>query len=229
MKKLIILFLIVLSVNSYSQKINLGIEAGFNSSTFFNHTGSANQNSNTVGLGNINSYQIGGIAEFNFGAGFYGQTGLSFSNKGTDRFNVGQSTYGPNSTIKISYLQIPVNLEFKQPLNKSKKLIAIAAAGFYIARGISGSEKGIEVNNNGINTTINNPVRFTNDNTYNPGYTSVNPLDVGYNLVAGIQYYDFQLKFNFNKGFSKVLPNSSDIKFVNNVVNISAVYLIKIK
>ena len=170
MRRVLVLCLILLSLNAFSQKFKVGVEVGTISSTFNNQTGTA-----YIGLNNINSFQLGGIAEYEIGSGFYGQTGLFFNQKGCEKYPTNQNL-GSSTTLKISYLQLPLNIEYK--INLISNLKAIVGAGFYIARGISGTEKGTE-NSTGITQVVNNSVHFTTDNTYNKGYTSVNPYDFG--------------------------------------------------
>ena len=178
-----------------------------------------------TGVGNTNSFQIGAITEYKFGAGFFGQSGLFFSRKGSDVYTTA-GNQGSTSTINISYLQLPLNIEYKIPVTKHLK--AIVGTGLYFSVGLSGTEKGTD-NSTGTIKPYNPPIHFTSDNNSNSGYTSVNPFDVGSNLFAGVECHNFQLKFNFNKGFSKVLTASLTNKFVNDVVDISAGYLFKLK
>ena len=220
MKRILLLCSVLLTLNAFAQKFSFGIEGGLNSSTFFNQTNGRTY----VGLGYTNSFQLGAITECKFGAGFFGQSGLFFSRKGSDVFATDENT-GSFTTIKMSYLQIPFNLEYKIPLTKDLK--AIIGTGLYFSVGLSGTEKGID-NSTGTIVPVDRPIHYTTDNEYNVGYTSANPFDVGYNLFGGVEYKSFQFKFNFNKGFSKVLT-ASDNKFVNDVINISAGYLIKLK
>ena len=218
MKGLLVVAAFVLTVNSYAQKFKVGIQAGYNSTAMVNETGTV-----YIGLNNINTMHFGGIAEIDFGSEFYGQSGLLFSQKGCEKYPT-DLTPGSSTTLNVSYLELPLNIEYKIKLPKSWK--ALVGTGFYIARGLSGTEKGTN-NTTGVQTTVNNTVHFTNDNTYNSSYTSVNPYDFGYNLFVGAEYKSFQLKVNLNNGFSKVITQGST-RFQNQVVNVSAGYLFKI-
>ena len=218
MRRILVLCLILLSLNAFSQKFNAGIEVGLNNSILNNQTGTQ-----YIGIISTNSFQLGGIAEYELGSGFYGQSGLLFSQKGCDKYPTNQNL-GSSSTLKLSYLELPLNLEYK--INLTKNFKGIIGAGFYIARGISGSESGID-NSTGITVPFNLPVHFTTDNTTNTAIESINPYDFGYNLLLGVQYKNFQIKANMNNGFSKVLMQGGT-RYQNQVLNVSAGYLFKI-
>jgi len=218
MKGLFVIGALVLTLNSFAQKFKVGIQAGYNSATLVNETGTS-----YIGLDNINTFHFGGIAEFELGSGFYGQSGLLYTQKGCQKYPTNLSL-GSTTTLNIAYLELPLNVEYKIKLSKSWKVLV--GTGFYISRGLVGTEKGTD-NTTGVQTTVNNSVHFTNDNTFNSTYTSVNPYDFGYNLLVGTEYKNFQLKVNLNNGFSKVLTQGST-RFQNQIVNVSAGYLFKI-
>ena len=217
--RILLISILFLSTNAFAQRFSAGVEAGYSIASYSDQSGTTN-----LGTGNINTFQLGGIAEYNLGAGFFAQSGLSFSQKGTTQFPTNGNT-GTTSTIKISYLQIPLNIEYKISFKKDWK--AIIGTGFYIARGLSGTEVGSDYEVGGT-TVINRSVHFTTDNTTNNSYTSANPYDFGYNLFLGVEYKHFQVKASLNNGFSKVL-SQGDTRFQNQVTNISASYLWPLK
>jgi len=214
MKKILLLLLVFISIESYSQKLSVGLTGGYDIASF------ADKNDNSdLSISHINVFNIGGIAEYNWAHNFYIQSGLLFSQKGT---NESSPWFGFSGTIKLSYLDIPVNLEYKTNLNKQVK--ALLGAGFYVSRGISGTQKGTDSTNLGT-TVVNSSVHFTNNSTDN---LSIQPFDFGFDAFAGIEWKGFQLKFNYSRGLTNMYPVGTT-KFFNQTIGFSAGYLVKIK
>ncbi len=222
MRKLIFVILIIVSVSTYSQKIDIGLHAGFVSASYFNA-----DNSNNVNTSAISSYQIGATSEFKLNQHWYFQTGLSWVEKGSVKARSFIATSGNSTTIKIDYLQLPANMKYKFQLNKDLK--GFVGAGFYLSAGISGTDIGNDlVYGTGAIVPVNNKVVFTTNQTPSQNYTSVNPFDFGYNAFAGIEYKHFVVELNYGKGLSKV--EVAPIKqYQNQTMGISVGYVWSLK
>jgi hypothetical protein len=224
MRKFITMILCVVSVTTFGQ-LKLGIEGGYNISQF-SQKGS---NQQYYDLSNINGFNVGIVAEEKLRKHFFLQTGLSFTEKGSEKITTSYANSGASTTIKLNYLELPLNLVYKLKLNHS--VTALLGAGFYGAMGISGTEKGantIKDPNTGTIvpvSEINNKVKFSNNTTQvDNNITYVEPIDMGYNVLAGLEWKNFQFKASLNNGFTSIYPTGSTT-FHNNVYSFSIAYL----
>ncbi len=224
MRKIITMVLCAVSITTFGQ-LKLGIEAGYNIAQF----AEKGSNQQYYHLSNINGFNIGLVAEEKLNKHFFMQTGLSFTEKGSEKITTQYATNGASTTIKLDYLQLPVNLVFKVKLNHC--ITALLGAGLYGAFGISGTEKGDNTvkdpNGNIINiSTVNNKVKFSNNTTQVDNNTTyIKPFDIGYNVLAGIECKNFQIKAIVNNGFKSIYPTGSTT-FRNNVYGLSVAYLV---
>jgi hypothetical protein len=220
MRKLVTIILCFISVTTFAQ-LKLGIEAGYNVSQFTSKGG----NSQFFFLSNLNTFQAGLVGEEKLNKHFFLQAGVSFTQKGSvkdaTQYAVGG---GPSTIVKLNYIQIPVNMFYKIKLNSSLK--ALLGAGLYGAFGISGSDKGTSIDaTTGSESQVNNKVRFQNNTIYVAGITYIKPFDIGYNLVAGLEWKNLQFKATINDGFKNIYP-SGDTEFRNQVFSATVAYLL---
>jgi hypothetical protein len=153
---------------------------------------------------------------------FYFSSGLLFIEKGGIKNKTDFAITGSNTTTKINYLQVPVDLTFKRSLTTNMQLVL--SGGLYGAYGISGTQKGTDVSQSST-MQINNTVHFTNSSSYYAtDKTPVRPFDLGYQFSAGIEYKSVQLKLNYSKGFTNIYPSGTS-QFYNHVAGISVAYL----
>lgn len=213
----------------------MGIQAGFNSVKFLE----PKFNSNVYSP--VNAFQTGLETEISLSKSLSLQTSLlCFENGSAYSISYGPDAGGANTMIKIYYLRLPVNIIYKIKLGK--QLNVLAGAGIYAARGLWGNEKGSWLGAfNGIiphSGTVDNKVVFRN----NPGslivydttkITAVKLYDIGYNLLAGFEWKNFQLTASFTNGLTCIFPNSdmrnSVLKFKNHSFGVSLAYLFPLK
>lgn len=218
MKKTFLAAFCFLTVSSFAQ-IKIGVEAGYNSSKL----GMTGANQQYYSLSSISTFDLGMIAEKSYSKQFSISSGLLFFQKGGIKNKTDFAISGSNTTTKINYLHVPLNLNYKIALDKNIK--AIITAGLYGAYGISGSEKGTYESSTS-STPINNDIHFTNNSSYySTTNTAVKPFDFGYHFAAGIEWKSYQLKLNYNHGFSDINPSGST-KFYNENLGISLAYLL---
>ncbi len=221
MRKTAAFILCFISVSAFAQ-LRVGIQAGYNISQF----SSKGSNTQYYNLANINTFQAGLIAEEKLNNHFFAESGLSFAQKGSIRTTNTQYALdgGPNTTTKLNYLQIPLNLIYKVKLNTS--LTALAGAGFYGAFGLSGSEKGTDENSSGTVSPVNNKIKFQNNTFFVANTTYVKPFDIGYNVFVGLEWKkSLQFRATINDGFKGIYP-TGDTEFRNQVFNLSITYLV---
>jgi hypothetical protein len=139
-----------------------------------------------------------------------------------------------NTTIKADYLRLPINVVYKLVI--SDDVNALGGAGLYIARGLSGTEKGYQYSNSNFppyssdSAQVNNKVQFTTASASGENTTALKPMDFGYNVLLGIEYHSFELTANYSRGFLKAYTNPTfDYNFKNNTLAISVAYLFSLK
>jgi hypothetical protein len=218
MKKTFLAAFCFLTVSAFAQT-KIGIEAGYNSSKL----GMTGNNQQYYSLSGIGTFDIGMIAEKNYSKNFSLSSGLLFFQKGGIKNKTDFAVSGSNTTTKINYLQVPLNLNFKYPVDK--KIQVLLTTGLYGAYGISGSEKGT-LETSSSTTSINNSIHFTNNSSYySSDKTAVKPFDFGYHFSAGIEWKSYQLRLNYNHGFTTINPSGST-KFYNENLGVSLAYLL---
>jgi len=201
MKKLLFTLFCFLSLSGFSQ-LKYSIVGGYYGSGF-TMTGS---NQSYYSLPKISSFSAGLSAETTFDSTYSVSFGLSYFQKGGSRIKTIQASYGPSTTTKINYLQIPLDINYKKRLNK-QGLNFLLSGGFYFAVGLSGTDKGTDYEITTQTTTIDNKVHFTTDGTYyNNNETPIKPVDFGYHFSTGLEWKALQLRFDYSHGFTNIEP-----------------------
>ena len=217
MKKCLMIIFCFISVSSFSQ-FSLGVKGSFQMAKLFDK----GSNQQYYDLSNINTIQAGIVLEKDLSKYFFIQSGITYNQKGGYKEYTGLATSGSTTTLKVNYIQVPVNLVYKEKLNKSLKIVV--AAGFYGAVGISGTEKGYDKSVSST-TTIDRKVQFTNSAVYVNNETLVKPIDFGYNLSGGVEWNKFQFTIDFSRGFQTIFPVGTT-NFSVQTLGVSAVYLL---
>jgi len=207
----------LVTVSSFAQ-FKLGIQAGYLSAQSIDK-GNDQQYYNLSG---IPTFEAGVVAEQPLGKHIFFETGLTFIEKGNSKSPTAFANSGSTTTTKIDYLQIPLDLAYKTNLNKEVKLMI--ASGFYIARGIAGTEKGTTKSSIGVTSTVDKKIQFTNNNDNSSTNTLVKPFELGYNFNAGIEWQKFQFTATFSRGFGNIYPVGTT-SFSNQTIGITVAYL----
>src|SRR5688572_30155329 len=162
---------------------SFGIRAGVNFQNINGNDGNGEKLKNDL----LTGFNIGLNAEIPVGVDFYFQPGLLYSLKGAKSEDVilGQSF---NTTLKISYLEIPLNFLYKPLLGTGHLLLGF---GPYVAFGIGG-----EATYDGGGSSLTEKVKFKNTvSSSDPNdVVYIKPMDAGANLLAG---YEFSNRFSF--------------------------------
>ena len=194
MKKLLVVFFVLASVNSYSQgfiggimqKVHFGLKAGANYSDF------NNANFNTQGL---YGFHAGMMIEYRFNDHFSIHEDILFSTQGARLRD--QSTFGQDQ-IKLSYVSLPIL--FKYTTN----------VGLYFE---AGPQVNTNVGNNFQDPALKNYARRLDAGVAGGlGYQTAMGLGIGLRYFAGLtQVPDFQY-------------GGINTKFTNNVAQVSLFY-----
>lgn len=181
---------------SHAGRASIGIRGGVN---FQNLTGK-DDNGDKINNDMLTGFNAGLNAEIPVGTDFYFQPGVLYTIKGAKGSDIilGQTI---KSEIKISYLELPLNLIYKPMLGGGHMLLGF---GPYVAFGMSG-----KVSYSGGGTSQNSDIKFKNkvmitdpDNVY-----YIKPLDAGANMLIGYEFGN-KLSFQLNTqlGLTKINP-----------------------
>jgi hypothetical protein len=225
MRKSVLLLLFILSTHYfvYSQ-VSIGIRGGVNLSAMAFESASR-QKSGGLGSGNeLENLQADVLLNVPLYGGLYLQPVFGYVTKGTlfKSSGIPQTTsarsgeYG--STVKVHYIEMPVNLLYKFRLSGCKLVIG---AGPYAAYAIKGNYR-TDVMENG-NVVAHNKRALAFDNTDNLVTQGMylSRWDAGINTTAGIELNSMvTININYSKGFMN-LDNSSAYKVKNSSLGIT--------
>jgi outer membrane protein with beta-barrel domain len=172
----------------------------------------------------INSFMVGAGAEIPLGRKWFFEPALLYFGNGShiseELSNPAYNSY-LNVTVRLYYLRIPVNFIYKAELVKAVHVFA--GAGLYFSRGIWGKENG-QLTSKGFGTSsenIDSNTKFQNGVSIYWTNPTFNPYDLGYTVLAGIEWKQFQLSSSINNGLIKAYSG-----FNNNLWNSAfSVYL----
>ncbi len=204
MKKLIILFLIALSIN-YASAQHFGIKGGLNLAKI-----KASSEGISVSFDNLITFHAGFVYDTPISDNFYFNTGVLFSQKG---FKFGTQTVDGSIDVKLklNYIQVPLNFAIKTDVGNAK---LFAQAGPFLAIAISGKGEG----------SITGLGSGSGDVEFGAGEYEYKRLDAGLGLGAGVELEKVQLSINYDFGLVDI-QNVSDSKTNTRTLQFSACYL----
>src|ERR1700761_128700 len=212
MKKLMICILCLASIPCFAQ-FRVGVQGSFSSIGFWStdrYTGYPS----TEFIWEMNGFRGGVFGEYDLGySGLMLVPSLTY---GVNGAHVGQSIGFPananfsynfsDSRIKIYNVQLPINLEYGYRV--SQKFKVFAGVGVYVAKSISGTEKGNYSVDSFNNSNYAFTIRKTNNLEFNnhrsqfvAGQSNVQPIDGGFDILAGFQWKKLQISASYNRGF----------------------------
>jgi hypothetical protein len=204
MKKI---FLSVLTITIFSMvshaQFKIGIKAGGNL-----NEQRINVSSGTMYAGDrLRGYHAGLISELHLGGNFYVQPQLLFSRKGATYFN---STSTGEVKLRMSYVEVPVNVLYKITLPFGK---AFAGAGAAFGYAVGGSEQ-----KKGVTTKL-----------YSGTVKNWKREDISMNMLAGLEFNNgFFASLNYQRGFLDVYKGD-EVAVKNKSFAVSVGYLVAIK
>ncbi len=155
----------------------------------------------------INSFQIGAGAEIPLGRKWFLEPALLYFGSGS---HISEQSLNPGIDwdlivdVHLYYLRIPANLIYKTELVKSVHFFA--GAGLYFSRGLWGKENGQLITEGGgiWSQNVDNNIKFHNGTSTSAADLNFNPYDIGYNVLAGIEWKQFQLTSGISNGLIQV-------------------------
>ncbi len=176
---------------SHTGGTSFGLRAGVN----FQNINGKDENDEKLKNDMLIGFNIGVNAEIPVGIDFYFQPGLLYTIKGAKSEDV------VNTTIKISYLEIPLNFLYKPMLGKGHLLLGF---GPYVAFGIGG-----KATYEGGGSSLSEKIKFqkTVKSSDPDDVVYIRPMDAGANMLVGYEFgnrVSFQL--NTQLGLTKINP-----------------------
>jgi hypothetical protein len=175
---------------------SFGIRAGVN----FQNINGKDENDDKLKNDMLTGFNIGFNAEIPVGVDFYFQPGLLYTIKGAKSEDVilGQPF---NTTLKISYLEVPLNFLYKPLLGTGHLILGF---GPYVAFGIGG-----KATYEGSGSSLTEKIKFqkTVMSSDPDDVVYIRPMDAGANLLVGYEFgnrISFQL--NTQLGLTKINP-----------------------
>ena len=213
-KIFILLFLIAVSQNNFSQTI--GIKAGMNISKF-DITNRYKENYSDRIVYRIGS-QVGVTANFSISKVFSVETGVSLFSKGSN-FTSGYFGNYQNDVSRISllYVNLPLYLKTSIPIGKAKIFVAF---GPYIGYGFSGKTRSSYVTNSGMVKTGLSSVKWGKENS-----GEFENLDYGASAGIGVELKPIQINLFYDYGIANISTNSEYFEIKNRVIGLSVAYL----
>jgi hypothetical protein len=218
MKKL---FAIALCVGMFTNaKSQIYVQGGVNLANISTSNSGATQKNNM-----LTSFNAGIMARSNATEQIALEAGLLLDGRGSKAESGSGDAYY-KVTFNPLYLEVPVNLIIRLPLQNNKTNLFINA-GPYVAMGIAGKSK-IDGQLAGAEIHSSRDIDFTSvDPTEDDqAYSKLKRFDYGVNLGAGFDFGKIILKANYGLGFAKInsteTNNSSNDKNKYRTVSISA-------
>lgn len=175
---------------------SFGLRAGVN----FQNINGKDENGDKLENDILTGFNIGVNAEIPIGVDFYFQPGLLFSTKGakSEIDILGQPF---NTTLKISYLELPLNLLYKPLLGTGHLLLGF---GPYLAFGVGG-----EATYEGGGSSATEKIKFKKTVTSSDpiDVVYIRPMDGGLNMLAGYEFSNkVSVQLNTQLGILKINP-----------------------
>jgi hypothetical protein len=234
MKKLMICILCVASIPAFAQ-FRLGVQGSFSPVNYWQSDGHAGLNPNEF-TWELNGFQAGVFGEYDLGySGLVIQPALMYAMNGS---HTGQSTgfvnnanfsyYFTDTKTKVYSLRLPINLLYTYRI--SPKFKVYGGFGPYIAKNLSGSEKGTifgdSANNNNYAFPLNNKLKFNSKESYNfLGQSNVASMDFGMDIMLGFQYKKVEISASWNRGFTRQYY-TSQVNLGNDFWNFTVGYVL---
>lgn len=211
MKKIVLFVLLSQGVLSAYAQTSFGILAGLSNATQRSSRKESNPNRKYHLL-----WHAGVAADIRLIGRFYVQPQLLASAKGSGyeehHDNNVYSFSDISSTKRLLYLELPVNLLYKQPLGPGK---LIAGGGPYIAYGLGGKSKGtIKFRHLDEPTYVESTVKFKNNTrpTSADPHSYYRPLDAGLNFILGYELNNgLCLNVNYSLGLTDISPSTGTL------------------
>jgi hypothetical protein len=212
-------FLLFLSLQTNAQ-FKLGIKAGYNNAW------AEYPNQPNVIKQSISAIQFGVVGEFALRKVLL-KSNILFNQKGNyiddTRVLIDDNRW---VTYRLNYIEANILAGYKFKLNSNLGLSI--AAGPYVGIGVSGTEKGEGSSLFLGNYNVDRKAKFTNVKVLSDRNVNFNPIDLGIDINASVNYKKFFWYCNFSKGLiDRTSSTSEEWKSRNNVFSVGAGYYFK--
>jgi len=195
MKSKLFLFFVCSLLVHVATAQTFGLKGGVNIANMtFSASGMSISPKSIVGI------HIGPVVEFKLQESLYFNTGILYSLKGCKA-----DFEGVNSTEKLNYLEIPLNIAYKFATSETSKFFV--QAGPYLGYALSGKDK-----TDGETTDI----EF--------GDGGAKRFDFGVGIGLGLEFGQLVPSVNYQLGLANI-NDDTDIKLKNKVFQISVAYM----
>jgi len=209
MKKLLLISLVLISINTYAQNIRVGLTSGFSVSGY-----KAKMGSETESFNSKIGFTTGIMLDIPAGKHFSFQPALNLVQKG---FKEKQTIMGTTTKVSmtINYIELPLNFLYN---SRGRAGNFFAGAGPSFAMAASGKYK----YDDGTNS-FDEKVKFGNGDE-----DIMKSFDMGANILSGFSLNNgLMFSLNYNIGLSNLLPNGeSDAKLTSRYFGIKLGYLL---
>jgi OOP family OmpA-OmpF porin len=218
MKKLLpVLFLTFLGCSSVNAQIRLAAYAGLQSANVLETNQIPGWDTAVKKFySSRTGFHLGVLVEMPIGdKGFFFQPGIGYTSKGRKYSKYNDSatamitdTVYAQSTLELSYIEVPLYLTYKLPLSANHKNSFFISAGPYFAFFYSGTMN--------LQTQILSTNQFNNENDDLPVGNApgkYKTMDVGINAKAGFELGNLMLSAYFSRGLSNFYTAPYDGEF----------------
>lgn len=196
--------ILMISIAALQAQVTFGVVAGPN---FQNITGK-DADGDKVENGLLVAFHAGVNASIPIAPDFCFQPGLLFSMKGARNnffvLPVKAASDDYNTTTRISYIEMPLNLLFRPQFADGHILLGF---GPYIAYGIAGKQK-FDADPFFYEQKIKFKNKITSGESWDPDYAFYRPFDAGANIFAGYEFgMGLFFRLNAQLGLLKINPD----------------------
>ena len=221
----LLLLLVVSACSSLQAQIRLGILGGVHSAKILETNNLPGWDSTTRKYeGSRTGFQLGMILEVPLGHhGFFFQPAVVYTSKGRiyDRNNDSLAalltdTIYNKQTLKLGYIEVPLNLTYKFPITANHKNSFFLSAGPYFSFFFNGS-----VTTESLTASSNKFNSSTNPVTVGKGPDTYKTFDIGINGRAGFELGNVLVAGYFSQGLTSFYTAPYPGTFHHQVVGIS--------
>ena len=206
MKKVLIAF--ALTTTIVISKAQVYIQGGLNLANITNTNDGQTEKNNI-----LPTFNVGILGRFGLSSTVDLESGLLLTGQGSKAetyFNGGADYI--KSKFNPLYLQVPLNLVVKIPLDKTSGVFF--NAGPYAAIGIGGKSK-TDSKFGPLTAASSNSIKFSNDDPFtssqdDASYNKLKRFDFGINLGGGFEFEHLILKANYGLGLAKINSTESN-------------------
>lgn len=146
----------------------------------------------------INSLSVGVLLDWYWGENVYLQPGLMFVPKGYKSYKRQSADTSFNYKLRAYYLEIPLTIAYKYPINNNVKIFG--DLGAYFSVGLFGKIR--------ENDVVWEKVMDTFGNSKTTDMEQMQSYDMGWQLGGGVELYDrIRLRVGYERGFLNTIKN----------------------